>query len=182
MPLPPKTGIVPPPPPPPPAVMKNPTSMVPKPPLVASMGPPGSFKVELLIYNGSPFKDHWAYWVRSQTNPDIGIMIHATGDVRNGFEFEIKRCHDLKKTPNRPTKRVPLQWVDGKYFDEKAMLNNGERKIDKIPVCPFEVSAYKVKAPEKTLNAVGNAVGLDLTPSLSHCSRDMSVASFFFSG
>ncbi|CAG8278729.1 unnamed protein product [Penicillium salamii] len=149
MPLPPKTGIVPPPPPPPPAVMKNPTSMVPKPPLVASMGPPGTFKVELLIYNGSPFKDYWAYWVRSQTNPDIGIMIHATGD-----------------TPNRPTKRVPLQWVDGKYFDEKAMLNNGERKIDKTPVCPFEVSAYKVKAPEKTLNAVGNAVGFALDPLL----------------
>ncbi|CAG8424729.1 unnamed protein product [Penicillium salamii] len=182
MPLPPKTGIVPPPPPPPPAAMKYPTSAVPKPPLVTSIGPPDAFQVELLIYNGSPFKDHLAYWVRSHTNPDIGVKIHATGNVRDGFELEIKRCIDLQTTDERPTKRVPLQWVDGKYFDENAMLNNGEQKIDNTSVCRFEASAFKVKAPEKTLNAVGNAVSLELISSLSLCSRDICISSFFFSG
>ncbi|KAJ6019880.1 hypothetical protein N7499_002988 [Penicillium canescens] len=156
MPSPPITIVAPPPPPPPPAVMA-PTSLASKPPQVAPTGPIDAFMVELLIYNGSPFKDHWGYWVRSHTSPDIGVMIHATGDVRNGFVFEIKRSHDLQKTPNRPTMRVPLQWVDGKYFDEKAMLNNGERKIENVPVCPFETSAYKVKVPGKSLNTTSSA-------------------------
>ncbi|CAG8085585.1 unnamed protein product [Penicillium salamii] len=177
--LPPKTGIVPPPPPPPPAAMKFPTSMAPQPPLVASPGPSGTFQVELLIYNGSPFKDHWAYWVRSRTNPDIGVKIHATGNVGNGFELEIKRCIDLQTTDERPTKRVPLQWVDGKYFDQNAMLNNGESKIDNKTVCRFEASAFEVKAPEKTLNVVGNAVRSDIISSQPVFSGHMPFAFLF---
>ncbi|KAG9229470.1 hypothetical protein BJ875DRAFT_474749 [Amylocarpus encephaloides] len=154
----PKTGA-PPPPPPPPAVKKAPTPPPsPQPPVVASTGSAGAFMVELLIYNGSPFKDHWAYWVRSHANPDIGVLIHATGDVKNGFNFEVKRSHDFHATGNRPTMRIPLQWVDAKYFNEKAMLNDGKRKIDNAPVCDFEASAYKIKAPGKTLNVANDKV------------------------
>ncbi|CAM1503389.1 Fc.00g081650.m01.CDS01 [Cosmosporella sp. VM-42] len=142
-----------PPPPPPSSFIQNaPNAAAPKPPSVASKQPPGAFLVELLIYNGSPFKDHWAYWVRSHIDPDVGVLIHATGDVRNGFTFEVKRNHDFRATGNVPSKRVPLQWVDRRYFDESAMLNNGKRKIDYNPVCGFESSAYKITPPGKTLN------------------------------
>lgn len=116
--------------------------------------------VELLIYNGSPFKDHWAYYVRSHTEVDIGVRIHATGDVRNGFKFEVKRSHDLTNTLDIPTKRVPLQWVDAQHFDEEVMLNWGVEKIDERPVCGFEACAYKPKAPGRTLNAVADKVRL----------------------
>ncbi|KAK2024032.1 hypothetical protein LX32DRAFT_570559 [Colletotrichum zoysiae] len=149
------TGGVPPPPPPPPAFMKTSTTpSAPKPPVVALEGPPGAFLVELLVYNGAPFKDHWAYFVRSHGNRNIGNSIHATGDVRNGFIFEIKRLHNFDTTGDLPTKRIPLQWVDAQHFDEKAMFNNGVDKIDTVPVCGFEASAHKAKAPEKTLNAI----------------------------
>ncbi|KAH9961999.1 hypothetical protein BGW80DRAFT_1356829 [Lactifluus volemus] len=125
---------------------------VPNPPVVAETGPVGAFLVELLVYTGGLFKNHWAYFVRSHTNRDIGIMIHAAGDVMNGFKFEIKRCHDFQATGNHPSQRIPLQWVDAKYFDEKAMFNNGVRVVVDQPVGGFEISAAKVKVPSKSLN------------------------------
>ncbi|THC95960.1 hypothetical protein EYZ11_004557 [Aspergillus tanneri] len=62
---------------PPPVTNKAP--IVPQHPVVSQTGLPGAFMVELLIFNGAPFKDHWAYWVRSLTDRDIGVEIHATG-------------------------------------------------------------------------------------------------------
>ncbi|TWU71227.1 hypothetical protein ED733_001168 [Metarhizium rileyi] len=152
-----------PPPPPPPSGSRRSVAsgtLQPKPPSVNFNGPAGAFLVELLIYNGAPFKDHWAYWVRSHHEPEFGVFIHATGDVRNGFQFEIKRSHDLRVTGNRPTKKIPLQWIDGKYFNESAMFNDGVHKIDTLPVCAFEASLYNVKAPGKSLNNVDDKVSL----------------------
>ncbi|KAE8377082.1 hypothetical protein BDV26DRAFT_293509 [Aspergillus bertholletiae] len=141
----------PPPPPPPPSIGKR----APKLPAVASEGPAGSYLVELLIFNGWPFKDHWAYWIRSHSDPDIGVQLHATGDVRSGFEFQIKRSYDFHdNNSERPSTRIPLQWIDGKYLDERAMMNNRVFKLDNVPVCGFEESASRVKAPEKSLNTV----------------------------
>ncbi|CAG8097950.1 unnamed protein product [Penicillium olsonii] len=146
--------------PPPPPVPKQTTarSQAPLPPAVAPSGPPGAFLVELLIYSGAPFKDHWSYWVRSHQDPDLGVLMHAAGDVRKGFQFEIKRGHDFRATGNLPTKRIPLQCVGKEFFIEKAMFNSGQYKVDQTPVCYFEVSAHKVKVPEKTLRAVGDKV------------------------
>lgn len=156
----------PPPPPPPPPAVKTVLALppAPKPPIVAPNGPNGSFLVELVIFNGAPFKDHWVYFVRSHIGSHIGVLIHATGDVRKGFEFEVKRSHNFLVTLTKPTTRIPLQWVDGKYFDEIAMFNNGSLKLDYAPCSGFEASAYKVKAPEKTLNAVDDTVSLQLNP------------------
>jgi hypothetical protein len=128
--------------------------------------------VELLIYNGTPLKDHWGYWARSHKDSDIGAPIHATGDVKNGFKFEVKCSHDFRTTGNRPTKRIQLQWVKKEYFDENAMLNDGKYKIDYAPVYTYEASSYKVKTPEKTENVVDDKVssqfGLFLPSSSVH--------------
>ncbi|KAJ9204631.1 hypothetical protein DTO164E3_1806 [Paecilomyces variotii] len=152
------SSTAPPPPPPPQGVITKktaaPSSIPPEQPLVPPTGPTGAFLVELLIYNGAPFKDHWAYYVGSHDEPDIGVKIHATGDVRNGFKFEVKRSENLRTSEDVPTKRIPLQWVDEKYFDKEGMFNNGVYKIDDRPGCGFEASVYKVKAPEKSLNAI----------------------------
>jgi hypothetical protein len=129
-------------------------------PTVAPEDPSGGFLLELLITNGAPFKDHWAYWVRSHDDPDIGVKIHATGDVRNGFEFEIKRSENLRTTEDIPTTRVPLQWLDVQHFDERAMLNDGKYVIHQTPVCQFESIVYKVKAPGKSLNSVDGKVSM----------------------
>ncbi|KAJ2974888.1 hypothetical protein NQ176_g5822 [Zarea fungicola] len=159
-----------PPPPPPPSRPPVASSLAaPTPPSVSGTGPAGAFLVEILIFNGFPFKDHWAYWVRSHHEPAVGVEIHATGDVRNGFQFEIKRAYDLRITGNQPSRRIPLQWVDGKYFDETAMLNNGRSKIDTVPVCAFEASLHKIKPPGKTLNTVQDTNGPIRTVTQRNC-------------
>jgi len=153
-----KHGAAPPPPPPPGPKQTVARSQAPRPPVVAPSGPLGAFLVELLIYNGAPFKDHWSYFVRSHHSSTVGVFIHAAGDVRNGFRFEIKRGLDLTATSTVPMKRVPLQWVSKDFFIEDAMFNYGTYKVDETPVCYFEASAHKVKAPEKTLRAVKDRV------------------------
>ncbi|KAH7319620.1 hypothetical protein B0I35DRAFT_477956 [Stachybotrys elegans] len=146
----------PPPPPPPPSFGSAASSKRPQPPLVPPQGPPGAFLVELVVYNGSPFKDHWAYFVRSRQNAQVGVLVHATGDVRNGFRLEYKRMLDFDVTASKPTSRIPLQWVEGQYFNERAMLNNGVYKSDNRPVCRFEESASKIAAPGKSLNSASD--------------------------
>ncbi|GAP87940.1 hypothetical protein SAMD00023353_1600580 [Rosellinia necatrix] len=148
----------PPPPPPPPTVEVAAAPRAPTPPAVSATGPPGAFKLNLLVFNGSPFKDHWAFWIPTSRNPSFGVVIHAVGDVRHGFKFEVKRNLNITLTNQRPTQIIPLQWVDGIFFDEAAMLNNDVYRLDNKPVCAFEDSAYKAPAPTKSLNAVDDVV------------------------
>jgi hypothetical protein len=81
-------------------------------PLIAAARPQGALLMHPITFNGSPFMDHWAYWIAQGTEADIGVVIHATGDVRNGFQLEIKRSHDLSAPGNEPTAKTPLQWID----------------------------------------------------------------------
>lgn len=147
-----------PPPPPPPSFGTTARQARPSPPVVAAHGPPRALLLELVVYNGAPFKDHWAYFVRSSYNPSAGVMIHATGDVRNGFQLQIKRSYDFASTSTVPTSRTPLQWIDGRFLDEGAMLHNGNYKNDDRPVCGFEGSLCKIKVPEKSLNTTSQNV------------------------
>ena len=129
----------------------------PKRPSVPSTGPHGAFLVELVTYNGHPYKGHWAFSVRCHASPDRGVYLHAMGDVLRGFDLEVRRSFDFKETRN-PTDRIPLQWADGMHFDEMAMLNNHIHVRDDKPVCGFEASAMKVSAPGPSLNTVtGNS-------------------------
>ncbi|KAJ6437179.1 hypothetical protein O9K51_10149 [Purpureocillium lavendulum] len=130
------------------APRREPTALV-----VPADGPPGAFLVHLLTFNGWPFKDHWAYFVRSNTWHTQGVVLHATGNANDGFRLEFKRMHDLDTADEVPSKTIPLQWMESHHFDEKAMLNNGTPIMDDAPVCLFEISACKVKAPGKSLSS-----------------------------
>ncbi|KAL4797604.1 hypothetical protein BDV19DRAFT_358377 [Aspergillus venezuelensis] len=156
----------PPPPPPPPITMQTtPTNTTVKPPPIAPPETvPGSFLVNLLIYNGHPFKDHWAYFVQSRKTSNRGIKIHVTGSVRTGFIFEIKRKHDLQNTEDIPTQVIPLAWVDGALFDGigDSLDGLGEEAVQYTPVCKFERTLYAVPAPEKSLVDVLNGPAQDV--------------------
>jgi hypothetical protein len=125
---------------------------------VAASGPSGSLLVSLAIFNGHPFKDHWAYFVRKTKTDLKGIMLHAQGDVVNGFTFEIKRNIDFNQTSRRP-RLVDLAWVASAQFNS-AMWNNNVYKVEKpgVPICPFEVTAHSAPVPAATLNAVSESV------------------------
>ncbi|KAL3496312.1 hypothetical protein BJX62DRAFT_232424 [Aspergillus germanicus] len=128
----------------------------PPPPSTSIPGLEGAYLVHLLIYNGTPFHDHWAYWIQSRQNNDSGILIHAAGNVRVGFEFEIKRSYGWDDGETPPTKRVPLQWVSGEYISDNAMVTSGDEEVDRIPVCPFEEVVHKVEVPVKSLRSVNS--------------------------
>ncbi|KAF5246166.1 hypothetical protein FANTH_6933 [Fusarium anthophilum] len=136
------------PPPPPPSFRAPATdaSSTPRAPAVPKSGPAGSLLLELIKHNGAPFNDHWAYFVRSSSSPSVGIVYEAIGDVRSGFQRQIRRNHDLTSDP--PSSRIPLQWIDAKFINEELMLHDQ----GPMPVCIFEESLCQVKVPEKTLN------------------------------
>ncbi|KAL3441472.1 hypothetical protein BJX65DRAFT_288573 [Aspergillus insuetus] len=128
----------------------------PPPPDVSKPGPNGAFLVYLLIYNGAPFHDHWAYWIQSRQNSESGILVHAAGSVRVGFEFEIKRSYGWDDGETPPTKRVPLQWASWEYISEKAMVTSGDEEVDRIPACPFEEVVHEVEVPVKSLRSINS--------------------------
>jgi hypothetical protein len=130
----------------------------PPPPSITAPGPDGAFLVHLLLYNGAPFHDHWAYWIQSRQNPDIGVLVHAAGNVRVGFEFEIKRSYGGDEGEPPATKRVPLQWVNGEYISDSAMVTSGDEEVDQTPTCPFEEVVHKVEVPVKSLRSVNSEV------------------------
>ncbi|KAF4442451.1 hypothetical protein F53441_11737 [Fusarium austroafricanum] len=117
-----------------------------KPPIVADKGPDGALLLELIRHNGSPFNDHWAYFIGSNANPSIGMVLEAIGDVRSGFQLQIRRNHDLASDP--PSSRIPLQWIDGTFLHERVVLHGN----DNMPACSFEETVCSVRVPEKTLN------------------------------
>ncbi|KAJ5219931.1 hypothetical protein N7468_009135 [Penicillium chermesinum] len=126
----------------------------PHPPAITADRPPGALLVTLLTFNGSlGVLDSFEF------EPEPGIVIHAKGDVRNGFQLEIKRNHNLLEDDPRPSKQIPLQWVGESWINEPAMLNHGIVKIDSAPCCPLEDSLFKIPAPEKTLRAAHNMDG-----------------------
>ncbi|KAI1066354.1 hypothetical protein LB506_008506, partial [Fusarium annulatum] len=136
------------PPPPPPSSFRAPATgnrSTPQAPVVSQSGPAGGLLLELIKHNGAPFNDHWAYFVRSSLNPSVGIVYEAIGDVRSGFQRQIRRNHDLTHDP--PSSRIPLQWLKGKFVNEELMLQGQES----MPICILEESLHKVKVPNKTL-------------------------------
>ncbi|EGX88141.1 hypothetical protein CCM_09277 [Cordyceps militaris CM01] len=151
----PSSSVPPPPPLPRPTVSSANQRSAPTPPSVPPNGPAGALLLELLTANGYPFKDHWSYFLGSRGNADVGVVVHATGDVAHGFRLEAKRAFDLGGPGNAPNKRTPLQWLDARHFDEQAMLNHGVLAFDAEPVGAWEESVHKVRAPGKTLNTVG---------------------------
>jgi hypothetical protein len=127
------------------------SSLVLESPVVETQHSPDSFMAELLIFiNKPPDKNHWAFFIRSHIDRNIGAVTHATGSVDKGFELEIKRHYKFNEfgSGSLPI-RILLQWIDAKNIDEEAMLNNREYKLDYKPVCKFEMSAYKVAPPGK---------------------------------
>eukprot|EP00088_Acartia_fossae_P060581 TRINITY_DN72569_c0_g1_i1.p1 TRINITY_DN72569_c0_g1~~TRINITY_DN72569_c0_g1_i1.p1 ORF type:complete len:176 (-),score=22.45 TRINITY_DN72569_c0_g1_i1:96-623(-) len=122
------------------------------PPNVPDSGPAGARLLELLIYDGHPFKNHWAFFVRSGSDKKLGNVIHATGDVRNGFTLQIKRNHDFAETSSQPMERIRIGWIEEGRFNDEA-FGDGKYKEDyKASGGDLEESMFKVAAPEGSLN------------------------------
>lgn len=104
------------------------------------------------MYNGAPFHDHWAFFLARAEEPATGDRIHAKGDVRVGFEFQIERDVNLQTVDDPPSRRIQLQWVEGQYTELEG------EAIDHRPVSRFENCIHEVAVPVKSLLSVSEAV------------------------
>ncbi|KAF3221460.1 hypothetical protein TWF192_008649 [Orbilia oligospora] len=67
--------------------------------------------ISLITYNGGLFKDHWSLFIPT-IGEDIGYRLHATGDLRTGFEFELRERYDLENTNRRHTRTFLSEIAD----------------------------------------------------------------------
>ncbi|CRK19489.1 hypothetical protein BN1708_012647 [Verticillium longisporum] len=69
-----------------------------------------------------------------------GVLIHATGDVKKGFKFDVKRS-------------LPLQWVEASDADQKAVFlkRYGKSKANGTPIGRFQTALQNVKAKSGTM-------------------------------
>ncbi|KAK0714407.1 hypothetical protein B0T21DRAFT_375833 [Apiosordaria backusii] len=149
----------PPPPLPPPDLLQGPGSKhAPEPKAspnlnIPATGPPNSVPVSLLIYNGWPFANHWEYFIASPTHPNLGVVLQAAGNVKEGFWLEIKRGWDISLPGQKPNQIVRLGWVTDELVEppETVFRVGQETMIEQEPRCELEKMLFRVPAPEKTL-------------------------------
>ncbi|KAL1841532.1 hypothetical protein VTJ49DRAFT_6961 [Mycothermus thermophilus] len=155
-------------------------------PNIPPTGPPNTVLLSLLIYNGYPFCDHWEYFVSAPASApepsiapsvdashasDIGTVLQAKGNVREGFVLEVKRGWDISQPGQRPDRVVRLGWVDRGLLEPVGEVLFGEglgcsdERVKtgsdggRTPVieencearCGFEKIVFRVPAPGKTL-------------------------------
>ncbi|KAF2752611.1 hypothetical protein EJ05DRAFT_505899 [Pseudovirgaria hyperparasitica] len=107
--------------------------------------------VHLIVYNSPLFPAHWGLWVpQKDGDQNIGKLIHATGDARNGFEVAFKRNYDLGAT-SRSYQLLPLaQVADQHVVDVKG---DGRTGTDTTVHDYLEQVALSIPAPGRSLRS-----------------------------
>lgn len=109
--------------------------------------------IKLIVYSSPLFPAHWALFIPTAANPDVGKIIHATGDVLQGFEVEFKRGYNEADTKRRK-EVIDLCTVDGAYVDDGPL----QRSTDKRPIDDIERKAAAIPTPGKSLRSAGSTV------------------------
>ena len=109
--------------------------------------------IKLIVYPSPLFPAHWALFVPTAANPDVGKIINTTGDVLHGFGLEFKRGYDLVATSSRK-EVIDLCTVDAAHVNDGPL----ERRADKIPIDNIERKAAAIPVPGKSLKSAGSAV------------------------
>ena len=108
--------------------------------------------IKLIVYGGGLFDAHWALFIPTTANHQVGKLIHAVGDARNGFTLEFSRNYDLSHT-TRKLEVLPLTTVDSKYIVDTP--GDGTRQKDTNPVDIIEKKASDVAVPGPSLRSGG---------------------------
>ncbi|KAF2848116.1 hypothetical protein T440DRAFT_177286 [Plenodomus tracheiphilus IPT5] len=110
----------------------------------------------LLIYNSPLFPAHWALWLPSLSNPNIGKLPNAVGSASQGFEVVIEREHDVSGITQR-YQIVPLGLVsEDCVCDGDAEGGGGGAGSRDKGVCDVERVALGVCAPGVSLRGDGD--------------------------
>jgi hypothetical protein len=112
--------------------------------------------VYLVVYKSPLFPAHWGLWVlQKDGEQNIGKLIHATGDTRNGFPVAFKRNYDLGTT-SRSYQLLPLaQVADQHVVDVKGY---GRKGTDTIAHDYLEQVALSIPTPGRSLRSATSQV------------------------
>jgi hypothetical protein len=114
------------------------------------------------------FKSHWAFFVPeiNDTSVKKGKLIHVTGSVRDGFQIEIKRNYDLRKTKTTPHSPIEIGIASTQYLIDTIL--DGKNSSDDQPLDRFEELILSVPAPGASLNKASDgqvSVSMHISPS-----------------
>lgn len=105
--------------------------------------------VYMIVNANTPFKAHWAYFYPEKAET-TGSVVHVTGDVRGGFEHEIKRNYDHELSSSRH-QLFKLGEVDSSDLFLDAHGTDSYRET--VPRCAFERALFSAPAPGPSLNS-----------------------------
>ncbi|KAF2258102.1 hypothetical protein CC78DRAFT_479708 [Lojkania enalia] len=104
--------------------------------------------VYLVVYNSPLFPAHWGLWIPHIDNPNIGKLIHASGDAANGFIISFERNYNLGSTSRRHQILPVDQVLDHHVVDVKG---DGSRSRDQTAHDYLEEVALSIPAPGRSL-------------------------------
>ncbi|TDL30184.1 hypothetical protein BD410DRAFT_893314 [Rickenella mellea] len=105
--------------------------------------------VFLIVYRSPVFPAHWALWIPSVDNTNVGKIINVIGDASSGFEHEFVRNHDLEEESHRRNDLVLLAKVNEEHIVDS--LEDGSNVNDATAVDDIERKALEIPAPVKSL-------------------------------
>ncbi|KAI0534870.1 hypothetical protein GGR58DRAFT_480990 [Xylaria digitata] len=102
----------------------------------------------LIVYKSPLFPAHWALWVPSEADPNIGKRIHAEGNAAAGFRLSFNRNYDVTTESRRYETLVVAKVGAGLLIDTPGDEMNS---VDAEPQDMVEKVAAKVPTPGPSL-------------------------------
>ncbi|CAE7145615.1 unnamed protein product [Rhizoctonia solani] len=103
--------------------------------------------VQVISYKSPLFPSHWALFIPKVGKPELGTVIHVTGDAHKGFVHQFKRNYN-HTTSSRASRLIPLGKVASSNIVDSQSDTESE---DQSPTDTLEEIALAVPAPEKSL-------------------------------
>lgn len=113
--------------------------------------------VYMIVYDSPMFKAHWTYFIFQENSETTGTAVHVVGDVRNGFQHQIKRNynHSLSNARHRV---INIGHVHSSHFSD--VTGDGSFYIDTVARNSFEQALLSVPAPGPSMNPASGPVRL----------------------
>lgn len=106
--------------------------------------------IYLIVYHSPMFPAHWAFWIPSISDPQVGKKIHVTGDSFRGFQHEFQRNY-YPSTTGRTHSLILLASVEDQFV--KDVPGNREFSVDTDAADDIEKKALEIPAPGKSLRS-----------------------------
>ncbi|EED84300.1 predicted protein [Postia placenta Mad-698-R] len=113
-------------------------------------------KVYIASYDaGGLFPNHWALWVPSVADENIGTIIQVEGDPATGFHLEFQRYYD-KSVEERKHALFEIADVEHRHVVDSDGLGDGKPFIETVAHDAIEEQAVLIDPPAKSLKSAGN--------------------------